>query len=114
MLLPGCRLLVDRCKRIAYGSFMIKSFRSKALRQFAETGDASKLPVSGAAVERVADQLEALDAAADLKSLDVSGWRFHPLKGKPVRYSLRANANYRVTFGFEEPDAVDVDIEDYH
>ena len=30
------------------------------------------------------------------------------------RYAVRLSANYRVTFGWDEDSAVDVDIEDYH
>lgn len=93
---------------------MIRSFRSKPLKLFAMKGDASKLPVSGAAVDRVEAQLTALDVATAADQLDVPGWYFHELKGKPVRYSVRVTANYRLTFAFEPPDADDVDLEDYH
>jgi len=93
---------------------MIVGFRSKVLRRFAEDGDVSKFPVSGVAIERIADQIEALDAASSPEQLDVPGWYFHPLKGKPRRYSLRVTANWRLTFGFEPPHAIDVDLEDYH
>lgn len=93
---------------------MIVGIRSKALRLFAEKGDASKLPVSGVAVERVSDQLQALDVVIRAEQMDLPGWVFHPLKGKPRRYSVRVTANWRLTFAFDPPDASDVDIEDYH
>ena len=93
---------------------MIRSIRSKPLKQFASKGDASKLPVSGVAVDRIEAQLTALDVASAAEQMDVPGWYFHPLKGKPLRYSVRVTANYRLTFAFEPPDAVDVDLEDYH
>ncbi|MEO7504902.1 MAG: type II toxin-antitoxin system RelE/ParE family toxin [Sphingomicrobium sp.] len=93
---------------------MIRSIRSKPLKLFAVNGDASKLPVSGAAVDRIEAQLTALDVATIAEQMDVPGWYFHPLKGKPVRYSVRVTANYRLTFAFEAPDADDVDLEDYH
>lgn len=94
---------------------MIRSFSSKALRQFAEKGDVSKLPVQGkAVVERLADQITTLDAATKPDQMNVPGWYYHGLRGKPRRYSVRVTANSRMTFGFEEPDAVDVDLEDYH
>lgn len=35
-------------------------------------------------------------------------------KGKPKRYSVDVNRNYRVTFGWEDGDAIDVDVEDTH
>lgn len=93
---------------------MIRSIRSKPPKLFAIKGDASKLPVSGAAVDRIEAQLTALDVATAVDQMDVPGWYFHPLKGKPVRYSVRVTANYRLTFAFEPPDADDVDLEDYH
>ena len=93
---------------------MIRSIRSKPLKQFASKDDASKLPVSGVAVDRIEAQLTALDVASAAEQMDVPGWYFHPLKGKPLRYSVRVTANYRLTFAFEPPDAVDVDLEDYH
>lgn len=93
---------------------MIRSFRSKPLKQFASSGNATKLPVSGSAVDRIEAQLTALDVATVASQMDVPGWFFHQLKGKPVRFSVRVTANYRLTFAFEAPDADEVDLEDYH
>lgn len=92
---------------------MIKNFRSKILRLFAE-GDASKMPVQGVALDRAEAQLVALDTATAATAMDIPGWYFHQLRGKPTRYSVRVTANWRITFGFVVPDAIDVDIEDYH
>jgi proteic killer suppression protein len=72
------------------------------------------MPVHGAALERAEDQLVALDAARQASDMDVPGWRFHPLRGKPARFSVRVSGNWRITFEFSAPDAIDVDIEDYH
>lgn len=91
---------------------MITSFRSKVLKQFAETGVASKLPVRNA--DRVRRQLVALDAASEPDQMNVPGWFFHGLHGKPQRWSVRVTGNWRITFGFEAQDAVAVDLEDYH
>ena len=93
---------------------MIKSIRSKPLKLFATKGDASKLPISGVAVDRVEAQLTALDVATAANQMDVPGWYFHQLRGTPVRYSVRVTANYRLTFTFDAPDADDIDLEDYH
>ena len=99
---------------MAYIEPMIRSIRSKALKLFSTKGDPSKLPVSGAAVDRLEAQLTALDVATAADQMDVPGWYFHPLQGKPARFSVRVTANYRLTFGFEPPDADAVDLEDYH
>ena len=91
---------------------MIRGYRSMALRLFANKGDASKLPVPDPI--RVARQLALINAAIRPEDLDLPGFRFHGLQGKPKRYSIRVTANYRITFGWEPPDATDVDLEDYH
>lgn len=91
---------------------MIRSYRSKALQRFAETGDGSRLPVQNH--DRVRRILAALAAAAAPDQMNIPGFRFHGLQGKPKRHSVDASGNYRVTFGFEGQDAIDVDLEDYH
>lgn len=91
---------------------MIGSYRSKALRQFAATGNTSKLPVQNHA--KVARQLAALDAAVKPEDMDLPGYRFHGLVGDPKRYAVDVTGNYRLTWGWEHPDAIDVDLEDYH
>ena len=91
---------------------MIRSFRSKALRQFAEEGDASKLPIPNK--DRVRRLLARLDAAAKPEDMNLPGLRFHGLQGKPRRWAVDASGNYRLTFGWDGEDAIDVDLEDYH
>jgi proteic killer suppression protein len=91
---------------------VIKSFKSKALKQFAATGDASKLPVPN--IGRVERILARLDASVLPEDMNLPGFRFHGLKGKPKRYAVDASGNYRITFGWEEEDATGVDLEDYH
>jgi toxin HigB-1 len=47
--------------------------------------------------------------------MNVPGFRFHSLKGKSAgRYSVDASGNWRVTFGWTDQYAVDVDLEDTH
>ena len=47
--------------------------------------------------------------------MNVSGWRFHALKGvMRGRYAVDASGNWRVTFGWQDADAIDIDLEDYH
>jgi proteic killer suppression protein len=91
---------------------VIRSFRSKALRLFATSGDASKLPLPQH--RRVAQILTLLDSAARPEEMHVPGLRFHGLQGRPKRYAVNASGNYRLTFGWDGKDAIDVDIEDYH
>ncbi len=91
---------------------MIRSIRSKALRRFAETGDASKLAIQNA--DRIARILARLDAVVTAEDMNVPGFRFHGLRGRPKRYAVDASGNYRITFGWDGEDAIDVDLEDYH
>lgn len=59
--------------------------------------------------------LFALNAAQTLKDTDKPGFRLHPLSNtQPQRWSLHVNANWRLTFTFEEGHAHVIDYEDYH
>jgi proteic killer suppression protein len=80
-------------------------------RRFSEKGDASKLPVKQA--DKVRRLLAFLDAAKHARDVDKPGLFFHFLQSQ-ARYSVRVTGNYRLTWRFEEPDAFDVDLEDYH
>ena len=43
------------------------------------------------------------------------GWRLHPLKGDlKGLWSVTITGNWRVIFRFEDGDAFDVDLVDYH
>ncbi len=92
---------------------MMRSFRSKALRRFVEQGDASKLSVSN--IQRLERILLQLDSARLPDEMNAPGLRFHGLKGRDKgRFAVDASGNWRVTFGWDCDDAVDVDLEDYH
>lgn len=92
---------------------MIRTFRSKGLKRFAERGDASKLSVPN--VDRVRRVLARLNASLLPDDMNLPGYRFHALKGRERgRYAVDASGNWRITFGWDGEDAVDVDLEDYH
>jgi proteic killer suppression protein len=92
---------------------MIRSFRSKPLKRFASAGDGSKLAVQKP--ERVRRILLLLDSALRPGEMDVAGLRFHALTGgNKGRYAVWASENYRITFGWDGENAIDVDLEDYH
>ena len=96
---------------MGYIRLMIKSFRNKGLERFATKGDASRLSVQQA--DRVRRLLAAIDAATRPGQLDIPGFHYHPLKPTP-RHSVRVTGNWRITFGWDGDDAIDVDLEDYH
>ncbi len=90
---------------------VIRSFRNKALAAFFTTGNASRLSVPGTA--RVGRMLRALAGANRPEDVNLPGDYFHAQRGE-VRWSIRVSGNWRITFGWEGADAVDVDLEDYH
>lgn len=91
---------------------MIKSFRHKGLRQFFMVGRSSRI---GADLQsRALRRLDALDAARAPEQLNVPGFDFHALKGKPKRYSVHVNGPWCITFEWNEGDADRVDLEQYH
>jgi proteic killer suppression protein len=92
---------------------MIKSFKSKAVAELFNTGNARK--VQAKHVERLKVILTMLNAATHAGQMNAHGLRLHPLKGKPKgRYSVWVDENYRVIFRFEAANAVEVDYGDYH
>ena len=52
--------------------------------------------------------------ATRLEDLNVPGFDFHALRGKPQRYSLHVNGPWCITFEWDAGEAVRVDIEQYH
>jgi proteic killer suppression protein len=69
-----------------------------------------------AAFERVAQRkLAALDAADDLRALQLPGLRLELLKGdRAGTYSIRINDQWRIVFRWIDNHAERVAIEDYH
>ena len=69
---------------------------------------------AGRLVARVRRRLNALRDATRPGDLDVPGFDFHSLRGKPQRYSLHVNGPWSITCEWHEGEAVRVDIEQYH
>ena len=91
---------------------MIRSFRHKGLAELFNKGSTAK--IAPQLVARVRRRLNALRDATRLGDLDVPGFDFHSLRGKPQRYSLHVNGPWCITFEWDEGEAVRVDIEQYH
>lgn len=91
---------------------MIQSFRHKGLKELFETSSSRKVRQN--LQSRALRRLDALDEAQDLVELNVPGFDFHPLRGKPQRYSLHANGPWCITFEWEQGNAEKVDLEQYH
>ncbi len=91
---------------------MIRSFRRRALAAFWTRGDAARIRPD--LVARLRRRLDALNAATRPEDLNLPGFDFHKLRGRPVRYSLHINGPWCVTFEWEGEDATRVDLEQYH
>jgi toxin HigB-1 len=92
---------------------VIKSFRHKGLEKFFLTG--SKAGIQPKHAVRLSLQLERLDDASSPQDMDISGWKLHPLKGNlEGLWAVTVNGNWRLTFAFEELQAILVDYQDYH
>ena len=91
---------------------MIESFRHKGLALLFMNNDASK--VRPDLVERCRNRLDVLDNAAVAEDMNLPGFDFHSLRGKPKRYAVKVNGPWRITFEFADGDAQKVDLENYH
>lgn len=93
---------------------MIRTFADKQTEQFWVTGKMRRLPPDIA--RRALRKLSAIDAAAEVEVLRVPpGNRLHSLEGdRAGQHSISVNDQWRVCFRFEDGDAYDVEICDYH
>ena len=92
---------------------MIKSFKHKGLEAFFLTG--SKAGIQPVHAAKLARQLTTLEVAKNPLDMNVAGWKLHPLAGDlNGHFSVWVNGNWRLTFTFEDEDAVLVDYRDYH
>ena len=92
---------------------MIRSIRHKGLQRFWTRSDPSGLRPDW--ISRMGRLMDALDMARRLRELAMTGAGFHALRGDlKGRYAMTVSRNWRLTFGWDGEDAVDIDLEDYH
>lgn len=92
---------------------MIKSFKHKGLQKFYEEGSTKGIQAIHA--DKIARILFALDNAGEIRDMDLSGFKLHCLKGdlKDI-WAVTVQANWRITFKFEDKNVYIVDYLDYH
>jgi proteic killer suppression protein len=93
----------------------IGTIRHKALRSFAETGNAKGLP--GNLIDRLRNMLAYLDAIGAIEELKAPpNFGAHMLTGdRAGTWSLTVTKNWRMTFRVSNAGAIeDLDLEDYH
>ena len=92
---------------------MIKTIKHKGLRQFYEIGTRRGINTQWA--NRLRDILFFLDASASPEDMNISGLNFHALRGNyDGFYAVSVTGNWRIVFTFEDGNATDVDLVDYH
>ena len=92
---------------------MIQGFRHRGLERFLRTGDARRIPAQF--LNRLRRILTRLNIARTVQDMNYPGSNLHPLKGDLDGFwSVRVSGNWRVIFRFEDGDAFDVDLVDYH
>jgi toxin HigB-1 len=92
---------------------VIKSFRRKGIEKFFTTG--SKAGIQPKHARILEEQLGALNAASKPEDMNFPGWELHLLKGNfQGFYAISVSKNWRLTFTFEDDDAVLVNYQDYH
>jgi len=92
----------------------IRSIRHKALARLFQDDERRGLPADQ--IPKLRRVLAALDAASDVEEMKVyPGWRLHSLKGELDGFwSVTITGNWRLIFRFEDGDAFDADLIDYH
>jgi len=91
---------------------MIESFMHKGLEELFEKGKSAKM--QQALVGRALRRLDAINTAKTPDVLNLPGFDFHPLQGKPKRYSVHVNGPWCITFEWEGENALRINLENYH
>lgn len=96
-----------------YTLSMIKSFEHKGLQVFFETG--SKAGIQPHHANKLHLQLAALNQARKPEDMAAPLWGLHPLGHDLAgHWAVSVNGNWRLTFRFEDGDAILVNYQDYH
>jgi proteic killer suppression protein len=91
---------------------MIKSFKHKGLEEFYGSGSTRGIQSNHAKKLRM--QLAVLDTAQSIDDMDIPGYRLHQLTGdRKGIWTITVNANWRLTFEFEEGNVYILNYEDY-
>jgi len=92
---------------------MIKSFAHKGLKRFFLTGN--KAGIQPKHAERLRLILAQLNQSRVIEDMQIPSLALHELKGeRRCTWAVTVQANWRITFRFENGDAEIVNYEDYH
>jgi proteic killer suppression protein len=92
---------------------VIASFKHRGLKRLYEYDD--HRGVAPAHVAKIKRILARLDEATNVRDMALPGFGLHPLKGRlKGLWAVRVSGNWRIVFRFENGNAYDVDLVDYH
>ena len=92
---------------------MITSLRHKGLKSLYEKGQSKGIKPQW--LKRVRLILARLDAAQNPEDMNLPGLRLHRLRGGLDGFwAVEVSGNWRIIFRFEDDNAQDVDLTDYH
>jgi proteic killer suppression protein len=97
-----------------YTAPVIKTFADRHTQELFATGRSTRLPPE--ITRRARRKVEYIDLASRIGDLRVPpGNRLHKLAGdREGQYAIAINDRWRICFRFEDGDAFDVEITDYH
>lgn len=92
---------------------MIKSFKHKGLEKFYTTGNTKGIQTIHA--KKLNQLLVILNAMTTTDDFKLPSLRFHQLQGDKLNlYSITVQANWRLTFEFDNENVYVLDYTDYH
>jgi len=92
---------------------VIAGFRHKGLKRLYEKDDASGIRAD--LVDKIRAILSQLGEAETIEDMRMTSFRLHAHKGdRKGFWSVTVRANWRMIFRFENGDADDVELIDYH
>ncbi len=101
------------CNIMCYALRVIRTFRHRGIQKFFEEGSKAGIQPKHAARLRIL--LTTLNLASTPLEMNRAGWDWHPLKRElKGHWSVSVIGNWRLTFAFEDEDAILVNYLDYH
>jgi proteic killer suppression protein len=92
---------------------MIQTFKNKSLENLFKENFNKGVPAN--LENKIRIRLEVIDSALIVEDIRLPGYDLHELKGdRKETWSIKVSGNWRITFKFEDGDAYDVNLEDYH
>jgi toxin HigB-1 len=91
---------------------MIRSFRSRALQKFWERGSVQSVPTDW--TTQIQMLLDLLEKAKSPEDMALPGLFYSYPEGIKGRYAIKISKGWRMSFGWKEGEAVEVDLEEVH